>query len=236
VWPDPERTTHGPSVNFPKPEAERSVQLFVMPDIGRMLELKRMMKVLKCTQRSASVLLFVTGLVGASIPASDLSAQEKLPKAATTAASPEHALIQGMVGTWGVRASLWLGPDAKPIVQLAVARRRLVGEGLLEEIMAPSPGSDGPAFTRLAFLSYNAVTSSYEYMSWDTRAPQMMYQVSRAVGMPEERQGSPVIWFYLVDNFVVPQWGEARNVAFKQRLMLESGADRQVVRLYWTRL
>jgi transposase len=78
VWPDPERTTHGPSVNFPKPEAERSVQLFVMPDIGRMLELKRMMKVLKCTQRSASVLLFVTGLVGASIPASDLSAQEKI--------------------------------------------------------------------------------------------------------------------------------------------------------------
>jgi hypothetical protein len=78
VWPDPERTAHGPSVNFPKPEAERSVQLFVMPDIGRMLELKRMMKVLKCTQRSASVLLFVTGLVGASIPASDLSAQEKI--------------------------------------------------------------------------------------------------------------------------------------------------------------
>jgi transposase len=37
-----------------------------------------MMKVLKCTQRSASVLLFVTGLVGASIPASDLSAQEKI--------------------------------------------------------------------------------------------------------------------------------------------------------------
>jgi hypothetical protein len=139
-----------------------------------------MMKALKPTQRSASDLLFVTGLVGASIPASDLSAQEKSPKAAITAVSPEHALIQGMVGTWGVRASLWLGPDAKPIVQSAVARRHLRGEVLLEEIMTPSPGSDGPAFTRLAFLSYNAVTSSYEYMSWDTRAaPQMMYQVSR---------------------------------------------------------
>jgi Protein of unknown function (DUF1579) len=190
----------------------------------------------KPTQRSASVLLFVAGFVGAGIPAIDLSAQEEPPKEATLAVSPEHALIQGMVGTWGVRASLWLGPGTKPIVQSAVARRHLLGEGLLEEIMTPSPGSDGPAFTRLAFLSYNAVTSSYEYMSWDTRAPQMMYQVSRAVGTPGERQGSRVIWFYLVDNFVVPQWGEARNVAFKQRLMLEPGADHQVVRLYWTRL
>jgi Protein of unknown function (DUF1579) len=195
-----------------------------------------MMKLLKCTQHSASVLVFVASFIGAVILAIDLSAQEKSPKAATVAASPEHGLIQGMVGTWGVRASLWFGPDAKPIVQSAVARRRLIGEGLLEEIMTPSPGSDGPAFTRLAFLSYNAVTSSYEYMSWDTRAPQMMYQVSRTVGMPGERQGSSAIWFHLVDNFVVPQWGEARNVAFKQRLMLEPGADRQVVRLYWTRL
>jgi hypothetical protein len=73
-------------------------------------------------------------------------------------------------------------------------------------------------------------------MSWDTRAPQMMYQASRAVGMPGESKGSAVIWFYLVDNFVVPQWGDARNVAFKHRLMLEPGAGRQVVRLYWTRL
>jgi hypothetical protein len=58
-----------------------------------------MMKVLKCTQRSASVLVFVASFIGAGIPAIDLSAQEKSSKAATVVASPEHALIQGMVGT-----------------------------------------------------------------------------------------------------------------------------------------
>ena len=56
--------------------------------------------------------------------------------------------------------------------------------------MTPLPGSDGPAFTRVALLGYNAVNSSYEYVSWDTRAPQMMYQVSRAVGRPGEHQAS----------------------------------------------
>jgi hypothetical protein len=105
--------------------------------------------------------------------------------------------------------------DAKPILQSAVATRRLIGDALLEEVMTPAPGSDGARFTRVAFLGYNAVNSHYEYMSWDTRAPQMMYQVSRAAGMPGETQASRVIWFHLVDNFVVPQWGDVRNVAFR---------------------
>ena len=187
---------------------------------------------LQRTRQVAHILAVLGAFIGSGIPAPDVSAQDRPP----VAASPEHALIRGMVGTWDVRASVWLGPNAQSIVQTAIARRRLVGDALLEEVMTPSPGSDGPAFTRVAFLSYNAVSSSYEYMSWDTRAPQMMYQVSRAVGMPGERQGSSVIWFYLVDNFVVPQWGDAKNVAFKHRLMIEPGDDRQVVRLYWTRL
>lgn len=191
---------------------------------------------LKRTYQSAGLFVFLAGFIGAGIPVIDLSAQEKPPSTATVAASPEHALIERMAGTWDVRASAWLGPDAKPIVQSTVARRLFIGNGLLEEVMTPSPGSDGPAFTRVAFLSYNAVTSSYEYLSWDTRAPQMMYQVSGAVGVPGERQGSRAIWFYLVDNFVVPKWGDATNVAFKQRLMIEPGDNRQVVRLYWTRL
>lgn len=174
------------------------------------------------------------------LPVSQASAQAVSPSSEPSAqrlpTSPEHGLIQKMAGTWDVRASVWFGPDAKPIVQSAIARRRIIGDGLLEEVMTPSPGSSGPAFTRLAFLSYNAVSSSYEYVSWDTRAPQMMYQVSRAVSAPGERQESNAIWFYLVDNFVVPQWGDAKNVAFRHRMMMDPGEDRQVVRLYWTRL
>jgi hypothetical protein len=152
---------------------------------------------LKRTWQSGNILVLLAGLVGAGIPALHLPAQEKPSSVATVPSSPKHALIRTMAGAWEVRASLWLGPDAKPIVQSAVARRRLIGDTLLEEVMTPSPGSDGPAFTRLAFLNYNAVRSSYEYVSWDTRAPQMMYQVSRAIGTPESARGqasSGSIW------------------------------------------
>ena len=180
--------------------------------------------------------MLVAGFPAAGIPGFELSAQDTPQSVAPVRASPEQDLIRGLVGTWDVRASLWMGTEAKPIVQSAVAKRRLVGEGLLEEVMTPASGSDGPTFTRVALVGYNTVNSNYEYISWDTRAPQMMYQVSRAVGMPGEHQGFTRIWFYLVDNFVVPAWGEARNVAFKQRLMFEPGDARQVVRVYWTRL
>jgi hypothetical protein len=186
--------------------------------------------------RLTTAFVLLVGLPEAVLPPLELSAQARPESAAPVPTSPELDLIRKMVGTWDVRASLWLGPDAKAIVQSAVARRRLVGEGLLEEVMTPSPGSDGPAFTRVAWLGHNAVTGSYEYVSWDTRAPQMMYQTSRDVGAPGANGGVNPIWFYLRDNFVVPQWGDARNVAFRQRLLFEPGEGRQVVRLYWTQL
>jgi hypothetical protein len=181
-------------------------------------------------------LVLLVGLLSAAAPAVDWSATNRPQNVAGAATSGEQALISRMVGAWNVRASLWLGPDAKPILQSAVATRRLIGDALLEEVMTPAPGSYGPRFTRVAFLGYNAVNSNYEYLSWDTRAPQMMYQVSRAAGMPGETQASRVIWFHLVDNFVVPQWGDVRNVAFRHRLMIDPADDRQVVRLHWTRL
>ena len=58
------------------------------------------------TRQSASILAFLAGFVGAGIPALDLSAQERPPNVATVAASPEHALIRRMAGTWDVRASV----------------------------------------------------------------------------------------------------------------------------------
>jgi hypothetical protein len=193
------------------------------------------MKSVPALPLATAFVLFV-GLPGPVLPPPELSAQARPKSAAALPTSPELDLIRKLVGTWDVRASIWLGSDAKPIVQSAVARRRLVGEGLLEEVMAPSPGSDGPVFTRVAWLGHNAVTGSFEYVSWDTRAPQMMYQTSRYVGLPGDDRGDTPILFYLKDNFVVPQWGDARNVAFSQRLLFEPGEARQLVRLYWTRL
>ena len=40
----------------------------------------------------------------------------------------------------------------------------------------------------------------------------------------------------LEDNFVIPQWGNTANAAFKGRKVMELERDRQIVRLYWTPL
>jgi hypothetical protein len=141
-----------------------------------------------------------------------------------------------MAGTWDVRASMWLASGTKPMTLSAVADRHIVGDGLLEEVMTPAPGSGTPAFTRVALLGHNDVNGNYEYVSWDTRAPQMMYQTSHSIGIPGEARDSGAIWFYLDGSFVVPRWGTERNVAFRHRLVMEPGKDRQVLRLYWRRL
>jgi hypothetical protein len=105
----------------------------------------------KRIHQSASILAFLAGFLWAVIPALDLRAQEKV----LNMVSPEGALIRQMVGTWDVRASVWFGTDAKPIVQSAVARRRLVGDALLEEVMTPSPDR---TVRRLHVLPFSATT------------------------------------------------------------------------------
>jgi len=141
-----------------------------------------------------------------------------------------------MVGTWDVRQRMWTGPDAEPMMlPPAVAHRRLVGDTFLEETMKPAPGSDQEPFTRLAYLSYNNVNKRYEWISMDTRAPQMMFEISYGGGGPGRGQERRVVSLYL-DSFVLPRWGKTANAAFKQRRVIEADRDRQVVSQYWTPL
>jgi hypothetical protein len=41
----------------------------------------------------------------------------------------------------------------------------------LQEVMRPAPGSPGPDFRRISYLTYNAVEGRWQYVSLDTRFP-----------------------------------------------------------------
>jgi hypothetical protein len=94
-----------------------------------------------------------------------------------------------------------------------------------------SEATQSASFRRNAFLNYNAVTKRYEHTSLDTRAPQLMIETSPRVDPqpPSEElklQGGV---------FVAPEWGSAKNVAFKYRLTIGNIKDgRQTVQLYLT--
>ena len=118
----------------------------------------------------------------------------------------------------------------------AVARRRLIGDAFIEEVMEAAPGSGQEPFTRIAYFNYNKVTQRYEAISMDTRAPQMMYEKSYEDSARNAGQEQRIVRLYLEDNFVLPRWGNTANAAFKGRKVIELEKDRQIVRLYWTPL
>ena len=95
-----------------------------------------------------------------------------------SAADAQDDLLSTMVGTWDVAQRIWTGPGAEPMVfPPAVARRRLIGDVFLEEVMETT-GSNQDPFTRIAYMNYNGVNHRYEWVSMDTRAPQMMSERS----------------------------------------------------------
>lgn len=74
------------------------------------------------------------------------------------------------VGTWQVTSTLRLTPDAKPIVQTAIADRTMIGP-YLQEVMRAAPNSNGPDFRRISYLTYFRVEGRWHYVSLDTRFP-----------------------------------------------------------------
>lgn len=92
---------------------------------------------------------------------------------------PVTSLIRQMDGTWSVKARMWPASDAQAIeLPPATAHRKLVAGAFLEEVMEPAAGSKQDPFTRIAYFSYNAMNRQYEYMSLDSRLPQMMSYVA----------------------------------------------------------
>jgi len=160
-----------------------------------------------------------------------------LPAAAWTESAPPGSaakatpLLNKMVGTWDVRQRMWAGSGAEAVdLPPAVARRTLIQDSYLQEVMQLAQPSSTDAFTRTAYLNYNAVSRKYEYFSLDTRAPQQMTYASDE----QDARAEKMIKFN-GGMFVASRWGDASNVAFKYRLEVgRVESDRQTVRLFLT--
>src|SRR5215211_346034 len=62
-------------------------------------------------------------------------------------------LIRQMVGMWHVRSRMWSGPEAKAVdLPPAMARREIVGDAFLEEVMEAADKSGQASFTRVAYF------------------------------------------------------------------------------------
>jgi hypothetical protein len=161
----------------------------------------------------------------------DLEAEQPaLPDRST----PAPPLVRRMAGMWNVQQRMWPGAGADAItLPAAVGRRRVVRGDFLEEIMEGIPGAREP-FTRIAYFHFNAVTRRYEYVSLDSRAPQMMTEKSEAEGATSKMREDDEIALD-GDLFVAPRWGNSTNVTFRYRLLIGAIVKgRQVVRLFLT--
>ena len=150
---------------------------------------------------------------------------------------PIPHLMRDMAGTWQVQQRMWPAAGKEPVtLPSAVAQRRLLGRLFIEEIMEKAPQAKGDAFTRVACFNYNGVNQQFEYVSLDSRAPQMMTEKSSGAEGPNPKADGGAVTLF-GDIFVAPQWGEAKNAPFRYRLTIgQIEKDRQVVRLYLTLL
>lgn len=142
-----------------------------------------------------------------------------------------HTLLTEMVGTWKVAQRLWPGPGAVAVaLPDAIAKRRLIGNAFLQEEMTLASGSLAAPFTRVAYLNFNPMNRTWEYVSLDTRAPQVMNErgsASNATDVLNLHGG----------RFVAAQWGPHKNAAFRYRLVVGPvRSNRQDVALFLTPL
>jgi len=108
--------------------------------------------------------LVIACFVSASALAPAAHAQSApLAKPNAASLSSQHALLRQMVGTWNVEQRIWTGPKTEPIKPPpAVARRRLIGDAFIEEVMEAAPGSGQDPFTRIAYFNYTLFGLEFE--------------------------------------------------------------------------
>jgi hypothetical protein len=144
----------------------------------------------------------------------------------------EHELLQSMTGVFSVENRIWPEPGSDPMVATAVARRRMIGDLYLEEIMEPSQGSTPPDFSRVCYLDFSTLNRRWEYVSFDTRLPAaLMFETS----VDDTVDDGNTIVLHL-PSFVLPGWGTkvtGQSVRQRREITVQT-SDRQIVRQYWT--
>lgn len=143
---------------------------------------------------------------------------------------PEAQRLARRAGTWDVSMTLRPTPEAEPIVvDGLVAERKMIGL-YLQETMRPASESDLPEFTRIEYLTYNAVERRWQYVSLDTRAP---------IGLMPARSYGPVeddsITVYFENSALAGFGPEFEGRLFRARhVTTRESENRDVSRQYWT--
>lgn len=136
------------------------------------------------------------------------------------------AFLDAMAGDWTVVQRMRPAPGATPIdLPPAKASRRIVDGAFLQETMTQAGGD---AFTRLSWIVFNATNGQFEYVSLDSRLPQLM-----AYDHPGANRRDAAGLHFQGGMFVAPKWGTRSNVPFVYRIDVGPVEDgRQHVRLF----
>jgi len=177
---------------------------------------------------------FAAGPIAALIFATTAHAQTPAAPAAIARMQepgPEAQRLARRAGTWNLMISLRPAPDAPPIVwNDLVVERTMVGL-FLQEIISPPPGSSGPDFRRISYLTYNRVEGRWQYVSLDTRFPAGImpaYSADKGTEREIELQFEPLAFAGWGDS--VDGWMLRSNYVIN----LQSD-DRETAQQYWTR-
>lgn len=133
--------------------------------------------VLRTTVGAVIIAAFALGTGLTSKAAAQSETQTALEVSAALSANdrlaqlgPEGEALEKRVGTWDVIFTNWEKPGAAPTTTGdLVAEREMIGP-MLQERLHTAPGAPGRAWTRIDDLTFNRVTSRWDYMSMDTRA------------------------------------------------------------------
>jgi hypothetical protein len=179
--------------------------------------------------RTVASLVVAIGLVRAP----QALAQKPAPSGTTAAqamlAPDQHETsLTQRVGSWRVTSTLRLTPDAKPIVQTAIADRTMIGP-YLQEVMRSAPNSGAPDFRRISYLTFFRVEGRWHYVSIDTRFPVgVMPAYSFEAGARDtiELQFEPLAFVGLGNKV------EGRMIR-SNFIITWDGPNRDVARQYW---
>ncbi len=114
-----------------------------------------------------ALLVFLTPALFAADTKPQMSAEEKAAMEAMQKAmtpGPQHKLLNGMVGTWDAKVSMWMSPDAKPTVTKGTSTNRwIMGGRYLEQKF--SGNMMNMPFTGIGYTGYDNVKKQY-WATW----------------------------------------------------------------------
>jgi hypothetical protein len=178
--------------------------------------------------------MLMLSLVGPGDAAyADVSTTEAAPGAAQRLSQPgaEDRELAAESGRWNVVSTLWLEPDAKPIVSSGVVADRTMIGNYQQEVMQPAPGSKGQDFRRVAYLHYFRVAGCWQYVSMDTRFP---VGIMPAKTCEKARDGKLTLEFDSLPFVGLGAAVEGRTINSNLEIVRD-GPNHELIRQYWTR-